>query len=223
MSNTMILIFELIGTIAFAASGAITGITKKMDILGVATLGIVTAVGGGVIRDLILGNTPPATFSNPIYAIVALTVSVIIFIPAVHRFFYKNHRVYDFIMLIMDSLGLGIFTVAGIQTAMHKADSPNLFLLIFVGMVTGIGGGVLRDVLSKSTPYIFVKHFYACASFFGAITCIILWKFTNEQIAVIGGAIVVIILRFLAAHFRWSLPKAKPDENINFKSKIKSK
>lgn len=214
MSNTMILIFELIGTIAFAASGAITGITKKMDILGVATLGIVTAVGGGVIRDLILGNTPPATFSNPIYAIVALTVSVIIFIPAVHRFFYKNHRVYDFVMLIMDSLGLGIFTVAGIQTAMHKADSPNLFLLIFLGMVTGIGGGVLRDVLSKSTPYIFVKHFYACASFFGAITCIILWKFTNEQIAVIGGAIVVIILRFLAAHFRWSLPKAKPDENI---------
>ena len=223
MSNTMILIFELIGTIAFAASGAITGITKKMDILGVATLGIVTAVGGGVIRDLILGNTPPATFSNPIYAIVALTVSIIIFIPAVHRFFYKNLKVYDFVMLIMDSLGLGIFTVAGIQTAMHKADSPNLFLLIFVGMVTGIGGGVVRDVLSKSTPYIFKKHFYACASFFGAVACIVLWRFTNEQIAVIGGAIVVIILRFLAAHFRWSLPKAKPDESLSTKLKIKTK
>jgi len=209
----MILIFELIGTIAFAASGAITGITKKMDILGVATLGIVTAVGGGFIRDIILGITPPATFSNPIYAIVALTVSVIVFIPAVHRFFFKNRKIYDFVMLIMDSFGLGIFTVAGIQTAMHKADNPNIFLLVFVGMVTGIGGGVMRDVLSKHTPYIFVKHFYACASFFGAITCIVLWRFAGEQIAVIGGSAIVIILRILAAHFRWSLPKAKPDEN----------
>lgn len=211
MSETMFLIFELIGTVAFAASGAITGISKKMDILGVATLGIVTAVGGGVIRDVILGITPPATFSNPIYAVISLAVSVIIFIPAVHKFLFKNHKAYDFIMLIMDSVGLGIFTVVGIQTAMHKFDSPNIFLLIFVGMVTGIGGGVVRDVLSKSTPYIFIKHFYACASFFGAVTCIVLWRFLGEQIAVIGGAFVVLILRLLAAHFRWSLPKAKFD------------
>lgn len=212
MSETMFLVFELIGTVAFAASGAITGISKKMDILGVTTLGIVTAVGGGVIRDVILGITPPATFSNPIYAIIALTVSAIIFIPSVHRFLFKNHKAYDLIMLVMDSAGLGIFTVVGIQTAMHKFDSPNVFLLVFVGMVTGIGGGVLRDVLSKSTPYIFVKHFYACASFFGAVTCIILWHFLGEQFAVIGGAAVVLILRLLAAHFRWSLPKAHFDK-----------
>lgn len=212
MSETMFLIFELIGTVAFAASGAITGIGKKMDILGVATLGIVTAVGGGVIRDLILGITPPATFSNPIYAIIALIVSVIIFIPAVHRFLFKNKKVYDFIMLLMDSAGLGIFTVVGIQTAMHKMESPGIFLLIFVGMVTGIGGGVLRDVLSKSTPYIFIKHFYACASFFGAVACITLWHFLGEQVAVIGGAAVVLVLRLLAAHFRWSLPKANSDK-----------
>lgn len=212
MSETMFLIFELIGTVAFAASGAITGISKKMDILGVATLGIVTAVGGGVIRDLILGITPPATFSNPIYAIIALIVSVIIFIPAVHRFLFRNKKAYDFIMLLMDSAGLGIFTVVGIQTAMHKMQSPGIFLLIFVGMVTGIGGGVLRDVLSKSTPYIFIKHFYACASFFGAVACITLWHYLGEQVAVIGGAAVVLVLRLLAAHFRWSLPKANSDK-----------
>ncbi len=208
MSETMLLIFELIGTVAFAASGAITGITKKMDILGVATLGIVTAVGGGVIRDIILGITPPATFSNPIYAIVALTVSVIIFIPAVHRFLFKNYRIYELIMLIMDSVGLGIFTVTGIQTAILSGNDKNIFLLIFVGMVTGIGGGVFRDVLSKHTPYIFKKHFYACASFFGALTCIILWRIAGQQIAFISGAAVVLVLRLLAAHFHWSLPKA---------------
>ncbi len=212
MSETMFLIFELIGTVAFAASGAITGISKKMDILGVSTLGIVTAVGGGVIRDVILGLTPPATFSNPVYALIALAVSVIIFIPAVHRFLFKNKKVYDLIMLLMDSVGLGIFTVVGIQTAMNKMESPGIFLLIFVGMVTGIGGGVLRDVLSKSTPYIFIKHFYACASFFGAVSCITLWHFLGEQIAVIGGAAVVLVLRLLAAHFHWSLPKANFDK-----------
>ncbi len=211
MSETMILIFELIGTVAFAASGAITGISKKMDILGVATLGIVTAVGGGVIRDVVLGQTPPTTFSNPVYAVIALVVSLIIFIPAVHKFITKNHKIYDLVLLIMDSVGLGIFTVVGIQTAMHKSESPEVFLLIFVGMVTGIGGGVVRDVLSKSTPYIFIKHFYACASFFGAITCIILWHFFGEKFAVIGGASVVLVLRLLAAHFHWSLPKAKFD------------
>lgn len=209
MSEAMFLVFELIGTVAFAASGAITGITKKMDILGVGTLGIVTAVGGGVLRDVILGLTPPATFSNPVYALVALAVSVIIFIPAVHKFLFKNYRIYELIMLIMDSLGLGVFTVVGIQVAMHRADNPNVFLLIFVGMITGIGGGVMRDVLSKHTPYIFKKHFYACASFFGAVTCIVLWKLAGEHIAVIAGAAVVLVLRLLAAHFRWSLPKAK--------------
>ena len=209
MSDTMLLIFELIGTVAFAVSGAITAIGKKMDILGVATLGIVTAVGGGVIRDLILGLTPPATFSNPVYALVALSVSVIIFIPSVHRFLFKNRKIYDLIMLIMDSVGLGIFTVVGIQTAILKTENEGLFLLIFVGMVTGIGGGVLRDVLASNTPYIFVKHFYACASFFGAVACIVLWRFFGQNIAIIGGAAVVVMLRLLAAHFRWSLPKAE--------------
>ena len=152
----LIFILELIGTIAFAASGAITGLSKKMDIFGVATLGVVTSVGGGVIRDLILGLTPPATFSKPVYALVAIAVSIIIFIPAVRRILFKQQAVYDQAMLFMDSLGLGIFTVVGIQVAYTADASHNIFLLIFVGMITGIGGGVLRDVLAGNTPYIFV-------------------------------------------------------------------
>lgn len=205
------MIFELVGTVAFAASGAITGLSKKMDIFGVVTLGIVTSVGGGVIRDVILGITPPTTFSNPVYALVAVAVSVIIFIPAVRRFLFKRPRVYDTVMLIMDSVGLGIFTTVGIQTAYLSDSSFNIFLLIFVGMVTGIGGGVLRDMLAGNTPYIFVKHFYACASLIGAVVCIALWHFVDHSLAVFGGAAAVIILRLLAARFHWSLPKAKID------------
>ena len=204
----MLSIFELFGTIAFAASGAITGLSKKMDILGVTTLGVVTAVGGGVIRDIILGNTPPATFQNPTYALIAIVVSLIMFIPMVRRFLFRKQQVYDTIMLFMDSIGLGAFTVVGIQTAYTFNNTHNAFLLIFVGVVTGVGGGILRDMLAGNTPYIFVKHFYACASIIGAIICIVLWKYVGQSTAIIGGAAVVILLRLLAAHFRWSLPKA---------------
>lgn len=108
----------------------------------------------------------------------------------------------------MDSLGLGIFTVVGIETA-YLADKSNTFLHVFVGMVTGIGGGILRDVLAGNTPFIFVKHFYACASLIGAVLGIALWKFTNPAIAMSCGALIVVVLRLSAAHFRWNLPKAE--------------
>ena len=171
MSENLLLIFELIGTVAFAASGAMVGISKKMDIFGITVLGIVTSVGGGIIRDLVLGNTPPATFHNPIYALVAIFISIVLFIPAARRFLFKKQSAYDKAMLIMDSLGLGIFTAVGIETA-YLAGHRSIFLLIFVGMITGIGGGVMRDVLSGNTPYIFVKHFYASASLIGAVASI---------------------------------------------------
>ena len=212
MSDTLLLVFEIFGTIAFAASGAMTGLSKKMDIFGVVTLGIVTSVGGGVIRDLVLGNTPPATFSNPVYALVATVVSIVLFIPAVRRFLLRNQRLYDKAMLVMDSVGLGIFTVVGIETA-YLADKSNVFLLLFVGMVTGIGGGVLRDVLAGNTPYIFIKHFYASASLIGAVVCIGIWEFFERPgIAMLAGSLCILVLRFLAARFRWSLPKAEDIE-----------
>ena len=210
LSENLLLIFELIGTVAFAVSGAMVGLSKKMDIFGVTVLGTVTSVGGGVIRDLILGNTPPATFRNPVYALVAIFVSVIIFIPAVRRFLFKKQSIYEKTMLLMDSLGLGIFTAVGIETACI-AGQRSIFLLVFVGMITGIGGGVLRDVLSGNTPYIFVKHFYASASLIGAFVFIALWNFSGQSAAVFGCAFAVTALRLLAAKFRWSLPKAKED------------
>lgn len=214
MSATLVLIFELLGTVAFAASGAITAISKKMDIFGVATLGVITAVGGGVIRDLVLGRTPPATFSNPVYTLVAVGVSVVMFIPAVRKFIVRNHRAYEMIMLIMDSLGLGIFTVVGIETAYLDSENHTPFLVLFVGMVTGIGGGVLRDLLSKSTPFVFKKYFYASASLIGGIVCVVLWHFADHSVAMSCGAMIIIILRLLAARFHWSLPKPETDTDI---------
>ena len=208
MSENLLLLFEIMGTVAFAVSGAMVALSKKMDIFGVAVLGLVTAVGGGVIRDLVLGITPPKTFQNPIYAAVAIATSLIIFIPAVRRFL-SGKEVYDKIMLLMDSVGLGIFTVVGIETAYLSDQSHSIFLLIFVGVITGVGGGIIRDILAQTTPAILVRHFYATASIIGAIICILLWNSLGQSAAVIGGASSVLILRLLAAKYHWSLPKAE--------------
>lgn len=204
--QTLILILELIGTVAFAISGAMTALKKNMDIFGVAILGLTTAVGGGAIRDILLGTTPPVMFREPVYALLAIFVSVVVFIPSVRRLLTRNHTLYERMMLVMDSIGLGVFTVVGINTAYGVSDDFNLFLLIFVGTVTGVGGGVLRDVLAGNTPYIFVKHIYACASIVGAILCASLRAPLGEAASVIIGASAVIIIRLLAAHYKWSLP-----------------
>ena len=207
--ETFILLLELAGTMAFAASGAMTGLKKNMDIFGVCILGLTTAVGGGVIRDVILGNTPPATFQDPIYAMVALTTSLVLFLPCIRHLLMRDQRLYDLSMLVLDSLGLGIFTAAGIRIAYAQAARPTLFLLVFVGVVTGVGGGVLRDVMAGDTPYIFVKHIYACASLAGALVCAGLWRPAGEVAAILAGAGVVVLIRFLSAHYRWNLPRAR--------------
>ena len=208
MPAHILLIIEIIGTIAFAVSGAEVGIKKGMDVFGVAILGLTTAVGGGVIRDLILGNTPPATFRNPVYALVAICISIVMFLPAVRRFFAKREQLYHYSMLLMDSLGLGIFTVMGIQTAYRMSSSHGIFLLIFVGVITGVGGGILRDVMAGNMPYVFVKHFYATASLIGALVSVLIWPLLGDTWSMLIGAALITLLRLFAAHYRWSLPKA---------------
>ena len=204
-----IFILELIGTVAFAVSGAMVALKKNMDIFGVAILGLTTAVGGGALRDILLGNTPPVMFREPVYALLAIFVSIVVFIPQVRHLLTHNHALYDRMMLVMDSLGLGIFTVVGINTAYELSNDYTFFLLVFVGTITGVGGGVLRDVMAGDTPYIFVKHVYACASAGGAVLCAALYVPLGKAPAMFLGALTVIIIRLLAAHYKWSLPHSR--------------
>lgn len=203
--QTFVFILEMIGTVAFAISGAMVALKKNMDIFGVAILGIVTAVGGGALRDIVLGITPPTMFEKPVYALVATLTSIVVFVPAVRRVLTRNHRVYELTTRVMDALGLGIFTVMGIDRA-HSVGDYNLFLLIFVGVITGVGGGLMRDIMAGNTPYIFVKHIYACASIAGALACALLWEPLGAMAAMFTGASLVVVIRLLAAHFKWSLP-----------------
>lgn len=206
MYDLMILFFEIIGTVAFAASGAFTGQKKQMDLLGICVLGCVTAVGGGIIRDLLLGLTPPKTFEHPIYIIIAIITSLVCCLPMVTKTLREKSILDSQIMRLMDSIGLGVFTVLGIQTAQEYSTGHNLFLLVLVGVLTGVGGGVVRDVLAGERPYIFIKHFYATASLIGAILCALLWDHIDIPVNIIISALVVIVLRQLAAKFRWKLP-----------------
>lgn len=208
MSSVLVFVLELIGTVAFAISGAIVGVKKQMDLFGVIVLGVCTAVGGGVVRDLILGITPPITFQNPVYTLTAIAVSVIMFLPHMRARLSRHEPLYDQLLLVMDAVGLGVFTVVGVQCAYLHSSEYTLFLLIFVGLVTGVGGGVLRDVFSGERPYIFVRHFYACASIIGALICALCWNRLGANAAMLFGAAAIVVLRLLAAYYHWSLPKS---------------
>ncbi len=203
----MIFFLELIGTIAFAISGAVVGIQKKMDIFGVAILAMTTAVGGGIIRDIILNITPPAAFRDPFFTLSSIAVGIFTFVTVKHHFLPRNRVFYELLLRTMDSIGLGLFTVTGVGTAYMSGSDSNVYLAVFVGVITGVGGGIIRDIFAGNTPYVLVKHFYACASLTGAIICAICWPVMDPVLSMLIGAGLVFVLRMLAAHYRWSLPK----------------
>ena len=210
-SSQWVLTFELIGTFAFAISGAATAARKNMDLFGIIILGACTAMGGGMIRDILLGLTPPNMFRNPIYAIVSVISSLIVFLPPMKKLLAGN-ATYDMLLLIMDSIGLGVFTVVGINTGISNG-SYNAFFLVTLGVLTGIGGGILRDVFTGEPPYVFVKDFYATASIIGAIVCVFLKKFLPFGTSALIAGALIFLLRLLAATYHWSLPKLSPLED----------
>lgn len=212
MSDVLVFVLELIGTVAFAVSGAIVGIKKQMDLFGVIVLGVCTAVGGGIVRDLILGVTPPITFQNPVYTLTAAAVSVLMFLPHMRARIGRHEPVFDRLLLVMDAVGLGVFTVVGVQCAYQKSEDYTLFLLLFVGLITGVGGGVLRDVLAGSVPSIFRKHIYALASLAGALADVLLMRILPAEIAMLSGFGVVALIRIAAAHYKWNLPHIDLEE-----------
>ena len=208
--DSIFFVFEIIGVIAFSLSGALTAMKKEMDIFGACVLGMTTAIGGGIIRDLILGVNPPVAFVDPLQAVLGLAIPALAYLPFIQKFFARNkHKVHTLSLMIADSVGLGVFTVVGVNACFENLPNPNAFTAIFLGVITGVGGGVLRDVFSMNLPKIFVKHFYACASIAGAIVAFFMHVYFDALLASIIGAAVVITLRFLASFLRWNLPKPK--------------
>ena len=213
MENSIIFAIEIIGTIAFASSGAMLGIRKNLDIFGVVVLGLCVAVGGGIVRDIILGLTPPSAFRDSSYALTALATAVLLFGIVYWKQEILTSRymeIYEKVMNYCDAAGLGIFTVLGVYAG-YEQGYRGRFFLIFLGMLTGIGGGVIRDVLADTMPFILRKHIYAVASLAGAFVCQRLIG-RNLYLALAAGTVVVLVIRILASHYRWNLPKPLREE-----------
>ena len=210
--DELILAVELLGTVAFASAGAVTGLKKQADLLGVILLGVITSTGGGILRDIILGTTPPSAFVDPVYVITAAAVSLGIFL--LEALVDKDSRVveswgYHKMIFLMDTLGLAVFTVMGVHSAYQLFGPGHGFSVLFAGVVTGVGGGVLRDILVNDIPYIFTKHVYATASFCGALTAYLCMLGGRADTGIWLGAATVVLVRFLADHYHWNLPRIR--------------
>ena len=214
---TFIEIMDMIGTIAFALSGAAVAARKGMDIFGINILALVTATGGGVIRDVIVGMNPPLSFQNPIYLVASLvTANIAFIIMSLRKGKTENHFVVvpERALFWFDTVGLAAFTVDGAIVGYSSQEVAHLFLIVFLGVVTGVGGGVLRDMMACEMPYVFVKHVYAFASVLGGILTgsLLIMDLTSKNMAIAAGFALTILIRVLAAHFRWNLPRIEERE-----------
>lgn len=202
MEDTVTLVLNLIGTFAFGLTGGIQAVRKKMDLFGVLVLSVATGLGGGVMRDILLGHIPPATLSDWWYPAVASLGGIVIFV------WFSAVIHHGRFLTAFDAVGLGIFTVTGTTIALGSGLNPAASALL--GMLTGVGGGVLRDVLAAEVPLIFRSEIYAVASLFGAVIVIV--AFETGLLAVpaeIIATAAVFTLRELSVRRGWKIPVSK--------------
>ncbi len=216
MTDWWIFITDNIGVAAAAVSGAMIAIERKLDLFGVFFLGMITALGGGVMRDVLLGEVPPRFFTNYVAILIVTLMVSAVFITAKVWNGWRNpevkHRI-DRVHNLFDAVGLAAFTVTGVQVAMAAGHSDNAFLCVCMGMTTGIGGGVLRDMMSRHTPYVLQKRIYAVASIIGALAYWMLCHFgVLLGIAQIGAMLLIVVIRVCATVFHWNLPRIELDQ-----------
>ncbi len=194
-------IFELIGTVAFAISGALAGDERqKHDWFGISFIAFITAIGGGTIRDLFLGSYPLVWF-NDMYIIYAIAFGILL-----TGLFYKQFSRWRTTLLLFDTLGIALFTIVGLEKAQHLGANP--FISVMMGMFTAVMGGVIRDTMINRTPNVFIQEIYATACIFGGIFYLILESFGVERNTnfILSGAVIAFI-RVITVKFNLSLPK----------------
>lgn len=201
-AQVFIYILDLFGTMAFAVTGAFKAIEHKSDIVGILLLATITGVAGGTIRDVIMGQFPNS-LSDPVYVIITVLSGVSIF------FLYSHLKKHWNLFLKFDAIGLGVFAIIG-ATFAYNLVGLNFLAIMLAGMLTAVGGGILRDVFVTQVPIVFVKEFYVSASFIGIVVFYFTLYFGGELYsATILGIILTTTLRLIAMKFNWNLPRAK--------------
>ncbi|MGC9106276.1 MAG: trimeric intracellular cation channel family protein [Thermoprotei archaeon] len=197
--NWVIDVANYVGIIAFSVSGAMKAIEKRMDLLGVVTLGFATSLAGGITADVLLGMTPPRNLVELQYPLVSLTTSVLTF--SFHRALKRLSRLF----LYADAVGLGAFAASGASLA--YSASPNPVLVVLVGAITAVGGGVVRDLLANEVPMVLTREFYASAAIIGSALYYALRELgVGQGTAVLLAFAATLGLRLMAVKFRWRLP-----------------
>lgn len=201
--------FEIAGTIAFAISGALVGISRRMDIFGILVLALSTAIGGGIIRDILVGNIPPNSFKTSVYIVLTAIITLIIFIIYRNqRLRYNSRRKFRKIYLLADTLGLASFTVTGTTIGFNAYPEYPLFA-ITLGLITAVGGGIIRDVLAQRIPSVLQEEIYALPSIIGGAIFYFVASLSSDYwyLASPIAFFAVFILRTVGIYYHLSLPK----------------
>ena len=214
-TEVILFILEVVGTISFAVSGAFVAIKVRFDVFGVLVIGCITAVGGGIMRDILIGEFPPAIFSRGYLVLIACASALTVFLVS-----YKQRKKFDgirgkieHINNVFDAIGLATFTAMGTELAFSNGFSDNVFLSLVLGVLPAVGGGLLRDILTETPPYIFKKHVYAVAAIVGSALYYVIRLFVENSIFPGAIAISFIIgIRMLATKYRWKLPKIQLED-----------
>ena len=210
-------VLEIIGLVAFALSSVFVGIEYELDIFGIFFIALCTSLGGGIIRDVVLGVNPPVNFLHYEYVLtvfVTVAVSLIVFKILDKKLKKPAIRIIKRVVDIIDAVGLGVFTVSGCQAAVNAGFGDNILLMVFVGMTTAVGGGIMRDLLAGRKPVVVRKDIYALASILGAVV----YFFIHDKMDTVGAmyltAALITVIRVIASLRRITLSYALRNEDM---------
>ena len=203
MEMSLFNILDILGTIAFAISGALSAMNRRLDLFGIFIIAFVTAIGGGTLRDVLIGDTPVSWMENIVYVylIGAVTVLAIIFR---NKLNYLKRSLFLF-----DTIGLGVFTITGVETGIQNDLDP--IISVALGAMTGTFGGVIRDILCNEIPVIFRKEIYATACLIGALAYVTLYDLgVNSDVIYVVTSLTVITIRLFVVKYHLTLPSFYP-------------
>jgi len=218
--ETIVSILEIVGIISFSAAGAIIAIDKEMDVFGVVFIAIITCFGGGMLRDVLagaaIGLDRPWFFSGDavanLYIIISASTAIAVFFAALtfKKFYVREERLVCAVNNILDAIGIGVFSAMG--TGNYITAGP--FVAITMGMISSIGGGLMRDVIINDIPFVLRKYIYAIPTILGSISYYLIYVYAlptenySKIVATVVCTAVIFVIRMLATYFKWNMPKA---------------
>jgi Predicted membrane protein len=211
---TLFVFSEYVGIVAFSVAAVITAIEFKFDFFGIYMLSLITSLGGGIIRDVLLGISPPVAFIDTTYFLICMasTTCMLIILGILSKkkiitFENLKDKKLNNMLILFDAIGLAVFTIAGTRMAIVNEATGNMLLSVFVGLMTGVGGGLIRDVLVNRKPILLTKEIYALAAIAGSVLYFFIYKLVPEAFSLYGCSALILLVRLLTIYKKLDLPR----------------